>query len=205
MDRERFLEGVAGALRSGPAHAAAALPSAVAGTWSGPTDRDAMVELFVARLAELGGSAIVVSTRTAAQCSIEQMLKAKGGAVVACAPGLSWPGVEGVRTHDARTADFGLSEADWGIAETGSVVLCHRGERGRGYSLIPPAAGFLLPVSRLVPRLGAVLTAVHRDPGGPPACITFISGPSHSGDIGGIMCSGVHGPGEVHVWLIDGE
>ena len=38
-----------------------------------------------------------------------------------------------------------------------------------------------------------------------PACITFMTGVSHSADIASVTCRGVHGPGEVVLWLIDGE
>jgi len=172
-----------------------------------PLDRDALVRLFSERLGELGGAAALVATRAAAQAAIAERLRAHGTTTVACAPSLRWPGIDALWTADARTADYGLSEAEWGIAETGTVVLRHLGEHGRSSSLVPPAAGFLLPVSRLVPRLGPVVQAVHRESTAHelPACLTFISGPSHSGDIAGILVAGVHGPGDVSVWLIADE
>jgi len=164
-----------------------------------------MVRLFGERLRELGGATTLVPSREDAYASIAQSLHAKGLTTVACPPLLGEALMGGLQVRDVREAGFGLSEADWGIAETGTVVLRHEGEHGRGYSLVPPAVGFLLPVSRLVPHLGVVLAAVHEAASGPPACITFVSGPSHSGDIAGIFCAGVHGPGDVHVWLIGDE
>ena len=38
-----------------------------------------------------------------------------------------------------------------------------------------------------------------------PTCVTLVTGPSASADIVGLHTLGVHGPGEVHVWLIDNE
>jgi hypothetical protein len=124
---------------------------------------------------------------------------------IACPPSLVWPAIEERWTADPREADFGLSEAEWGIAASATVVLRHRGEYGRAFSLVPPAVGFLLPVSRLMPRLTPVVAAVHDDADAPPACITFVSGASHSSDIAGISCFGVHGPADVRVWLIEDE
>jgi L-lactate dehydrogenase complex protein LldG len=39
-------------------------------------------------------------------------------------------------------------------------------------------------------------------PGGLPANLTLISGPSKTADIEGILITGVHGPGAVHVILV---
>jgi L-lactate utilization protein LutC len=205
MDRQVFLRRVERAVHSTGAPSDAARPATLAGTWDGPTERDEMVALFIARLAELGGTATVSPDRREALAAVSEALAAAGLRSVACPAGLEWEGIAGIRADDARGADFGLSEAAWGIADTGTVVLRHQGEHGRTYSLVPPAVGFLLPVSRLLPRLGAVLRAVATDPAGPPACITFVSGVSHSGDIAGVTCTGVHGPGQVHVWIIGDE
>jgi L-lactate utilization protein LutC len=43
--------------------------------------------------------------------------------------------------------------------------------------------------------------------GGParPACVTFKTGPSRSMDLGYVSCVGVHGPGDVTVWVIADE
>lgn len=205
MDRDRFLERVAAEVRNGGASSDAPLPAAVTGMRTGPTDRGGMVRLFTERLAELGGTTTLVPTRPAALAAISETLRRATDASVACPPGLRWAGIADIWTDDPRCAEFGLSEADWGIADTGTVVLRHQGERGRGYSLVPPAAGFLLPVSRLVPHLGVVLATIHEEMSPLPACITFISGPSHSGDIAGVTCTGVHGPGQVHVWLVEDE
>jgi L-lactate utilization protein LutC len=182
-----------------------AAPPAASPPGGPPQGRDGLTELFAARLREAGGEAARVPDRRQAQAAVAAMARERGWTAFSCAPSLRWPATDDLWADDPRRADFGLSEAEWGVAETGSVVLRHAGECGRGHSLLPPVVGFLLPASRLVRGVGDVLGFVHDAPDPLPACLTFVTGPSHSGDIAGVMCYGVHGPAEVLVWLIDDE
>lgn len=208
MDRDRFIARVAERLRTGDGSHAVTSTGSPAPRDAPPTPTpDALAALFRDRLAELGGSATLVPTRDAAREAVTAIMASRGWSRLACAPGPRWTQIEDCWTSDPRAADLGLSEAEWGIAETGTVVVRHFGERGRSCSLVPAAAGFLLPLSGLRPTMAPVIAALHEQTltGQLPACVTFISGPSHSGDIGGIFVTGVHGPGDVHVWLIADE
>ena len=214
-DPNRFLQRVSARLRrSTPKGDAAFAPPAasspgLAPSWIAPPlpvprDREGMLRLFADRLLELHGTATLTPTRDVALGEIARMVHDRGEAI-ACPPTLMWKAIDDLWVGDPRAAGFGLSEADWGIAASATVVLFHRREQARGYSLIPPAVGFLLPASRVMPQLGPVLAAIQETADPLPACITFVSGASHSADIAGVPCFGVHGPGEVHVWLIDDE
>jgi hypothetical protein len=212
-DRDRFIRRVSAHLQrsarsSDGAFATPARSPREAPPWSVPAlsvpcDREAILRLFADRLLELHGVATRTPTRDVALGELARLCHDRGEPV-ACPPSLRWEAIDDLWVGDPRAAGFGLSEAEWGIAPTGTVVLLHRREHGRGYSLIPPAVGFLLPASRVAPRLGPVLATMEQA-GALPACVTFISGASHSADIAGVPCFGVHGPGEVHVWLIDDE
>ena len=68
-----------------------------------------------------------------------------------------------------------------------------------------PALGLTLPLSRLVARLGDLLRQLVQNRGPLPACTTMITGLSASADIVDVRTFGVHGPGEVHVWIIENE
>lgn len=199
--------------RAEAAGATAGLPRAAAGSTGAPSgagetiaqDHDALVERFVARLGDADGEGARVSDRGQAQAAIAALARERGWTSLCCAPSLCWSAMDDLWTPDPRCADFGLSEAHWGVAETGTVVLRHGGEQARGHSLLPPVVGFLLPASRVVRQVGEVLTRLHEATDPLPACVTFVTGPSHSGDIAGVMCRGVHGPAEVRVWVIGDE
>lgn len=205
MDRAAFLSGITNDLsrqkrREEPA-AADHLPRSSRLT----AGHGSLIDLFVTRLTAAGGEGHRVATRDEARGALLRMLGAHDGASVVCSPDLSWPGLEASRVSAARDASFGLCEAAHGIAETGSVLLRHGGRSGRTHSLLPAAVGFFLPASRIVASLGRALDSVLDADGGAPACYTLITGVSHSADIACIPVRGVHGPGEVHVWIIGGE
>lgn len=106
--------------------------------------------------------------------------------------------------HDAPreqllAADAGLTMAQMGIAESGTLVLDAGAERARLASLLPPLHVCVLPVQRLIPTLGHALAAL---PAPLPHAITFISGPSRTADIELQLVVGVHGPKELHVVLV---
>ena len=206
-----------------PGVTAAVDPSPAAGSPVEPTatglDRAALVDLFLERLGELGATGAVVATTAAARRDLERLAGERGWRAVAGAPALRWDGAPWRWTDEARDAEAGLCEADWGVARTGGVVVCSGASVRRGTSLLPPVAAFFVPASRLVAGLGDVLCALadratpsSGDAGSaaPPAaalpsCVSVISGPSGTSDIAATHVTGVHGPGEVVVWLLAQE
>jgi L-lactate utilization protein LutC len=96
-------------------------------------------------------------------------------------------------------ADLGVSGVDYLIAETGSMIFRSRPDQPRSLSLLPPIH---IAVARR-DQLLADLFDLFEVCGDPPSCLTVITGPSKTGDIELRLVTGVHGPGEVHVVLLD--
>jgi L-lactate utilization protein LutC len=94
--------------------------------------------------------------------------------------------------------DVGISNAQAGIAETGTLVLDSARERHRLVSLVPPVHIAIINASSIVETLGDALTLLQKDKEISPA-ITFITGPSRTADIELTMAIGVHGPRELYV------
>jgi L-lactate dehydrogenase complex protein LldG len=94
----------------------------------------------------------------------------------------------------------GLTGAQGGLADTGTLALISGPGRGRLASLLPPVHIALLPQSKLYPSLPAFLAA-HPTVTELGSNLVFITGPSRSGDIEMTLSIGVHGPGEIHVIL----
>jgi L-lactate dehydrogenase complex protein LldG len=99
------------------------------------------------------------------------------------------------------TCDAGVTTAQWGIAETGTLVLESARERSRLASLVPPIHVALLSTRCICDSLGDALARV--DPAS--HAITLITGPSRTSDIELTLVVGVHGPQTVHVLLLEEE
>ena len=107
----------------------------------------------------------------------------------------------------ARTAEAeaGIVRADLAIAFTGTLVHRSGGLRLKSVSLLPPVLIAFVERSHVVDILSAALAEMRRwlsEPGGSQG-IQLISGPSRSSDIENELTIGVHGPGRVHVVIID--
>jgi L-lactate dehydrogenase complex protein LldG len=113
-------------------------------------------------------------------------------------------------------AEVGVTGADYGLAESGTLVLWARPARPRSGSLLPPVHVALLREDRilvdlfdLLQRLGACAETPsargeRRRLDVLPTGLVLATGPSRSADIEMSLAVGVHGPGTVHVVLVPG-
>ena len=99
------------------------------------------------------------------------------------------------------TCDAGVTTAQWGIAETGTLVLESARERSRLASLVPPMHVALLSTSRICASLADALARVDVS----SHAVTLITGPSRTSDIELTLVVGVHGPQVVHILLLEEE
>jgi L-lactate dehydrogenase complex protein LldF len=94
----------------------------------------------------------------------------------------------------------GVTGALAGIAETGSLVLVGGEGRPLTTSLLPEIHIAILRVSDLVPTLS---DGLHLPEIRPASSAVIITGPSRTADIEMTLTLGVHGPKELHVFLIE--
>ncbi len=100
-------------------------------------------------------------------------------------------------------ADIGITNVHRLIAETGSVVVATSPGEPRSVSLLPPVHIAIAERSQLLPDLFDLFDLYSPTQSLPPACLTLITGPSKTGDIELRLVTGVHGPGELHVIIVD--
>ncbi len=87
------------------------------------------------------------------------------------------------------------------VAETGSLVCVSGQGRMRSLTLAPPLHVAVVGASQILPDgIDALSASALAD--GWPANVTWITGPSKTADIEGVLVTGVHGPGQVCVVLL---
>lgn len=174
---------------------------------------------FIAVLTKIGGRAERVADLAAAAARVHELLAEANARTVALSDAPELTAIAAALPAALRTlallapdaprdellaADAGLTAAQWGIAETGTLVLTSAHEQNRLASLLPPLHIAVLPCSRLLDTLGDAFAALHGPDGAPVSrTITFVTGPSRTADIELTLVVGVHGPKTLHVLLVD--
>lgn len=92
--------------------------------------------------------------------------------------------------------------ADYGIAETGTLVFLSGPRSPSSWHFRPGCEFALLMRNSIVPRLediAAMVTAGRRM----PATLNLVTGPSRTADIEQTIELGAHGPGDIHILLVE--
>ena len=111
----------------------------------------------------------------------------------------------GYDVHELEACDVGISECDALIAQTGSVLVTNRSAGGRALSILPPHHVVLARRDQLVADLTAAFELLNRKYGDNyPSMISFITGPSRTGDIERILVLGAHGPKQLTILCLQG-
>ncbi len=97
----------------------------------------------------------------------------------------------------------GFTWADWGIAETGTLVMDSTSEDLRLATMFSETHIAVLPKSRIKPDSIALEKDLSTKLIAGPRYIAFISGASRTGDIERVITLGIHGPKELHILLME--
>ncbi len=101
----------------------------------------------------------------------------------------------GYDVNELESCDVGVTGCDALVAQTGSVLVTERSAGGRALSVLPPHHLVLARRNQLVPDLPAAFALLaQKYSANYPSFISFITGPSRTGDIERILVLGAHGP-----------
>ena len=110
---------------------------------------------------------------------------------------------DGYDKHAMEQCDAGISECDALIAQTGTVLVTSRTAGGRALSCLPPHHVVIARREQLVADLPAAFALVKQRHGpNYPSMISFITGPSRTGDIERILVLGAHGPKKLTIFCL---
>jgi L-lactate dehydrogenase complex protein LldG len=189
-----------------------------------------LVERFAAEVDAVGGQAFVVRDADSVPTTLSRLVEEAGATSALCWQhelldqiGLaSFLRARGIARHDHASlaalpadeqrrvmlgCDMGFSSCDCAIAETGTLMVCSRPGQERVASLLPPYYVSIVKRRQIVPDLIDAFSMFQiRNPKSEirnlPSNVTFITGPSKTGDIELQLTTGVHGPGRWRVIVI---
>ncbi|MHB9097626.1 MAG: LutC/YkgG family protein [Syntrophales bacterium] len=98
--------------------------------------------------------------------------------------------------------EAGITGVDFAIAESGTLGLMHDENQARLTSLAPILHIAIVPVERILPVYEPAIERVFSNKEKLPSQFVFITGPSMTGDIQGLLFKGMHGPRKVIVILV---
>lgn len=97
----------------------------------------------------------------------------------------------------------GVTDVAAALAESGSLVYASDDQHGRSLMLVPPVHVAIVRQSDLLADMLDYLRRLNAtSPADLPASQTIITGPSKTADIEGVLITGVHGPGAVHILYV---
>lgn len=103
----------------------------------------------------------------------------------------------------AKSAQIGISEVDYAVAETGSLCQDATEVNKRLVSSLPPIHIALVKKDNILNNfVDSIKLITEAGAKTKPGYYTFISGPSRTSDIERVLTIGVHGPKELHIIFI---
>ncbi len=102
-----------------------------------------------------------------------------------------------------EACEAGITACEAAVAQTGSILVSSRTCGGRALSILPHVHIVICGVEQVAGTLGDAFDLVReRHAGRLPSMLSFITGPSRTGDIERILVLGAHGPKELVVLLV---
>ncbi|HLP77085.1 MAG TPA: lactate utilization protein [Candidatus Paceibacterota bacterium] len=200
-----------------PHHAHTVAPSAQAREWLpsvGETIEE-QIARFAANSAELRTDFRLLSATDSLEIELAKLRDAEGWKKIATHSGelteralkaLNLPVCrtdKGYDVQEMESCDVGISQCDGLVAQTGSVLVTSRSCGGRALSVLPPHHVVLARRDQIVRDLPAAFQFLKQNyADNYPSMISFITGPSRTGDIERILVLGAHGPKKLTIFVV---
>ena len=122
------------------------------------------------------------------------------------AEGLScskWEVTSSFEKQKLEGCDAGITSCEAIVAQLGSILVSSASSGGRSLSILPHVHVVIATTEQIVPDLESCFQDMLATHGKKlPSMLSFITGPSRTGDIERILVLGAHGPKELYVILI---
>lgn len=173
------------------------------------------IQLLADNLAKLRAQLVRVPDLAAATAALADLARSKcwkrvayhaHADISAVAEGLgceTWSVDEGFDKQRLEGCDAGLTACEAIVAQTGSILVSSAGNGGRALSILPHAHVVVARKEQVVGDLTDAFALTRQRHGDRmPSMLSFITGPSRTGDIERILVLGAHGPKELVLILV---
>lgn len=160
-----------------------------------------------ARSERLAATVDAIASDADAPAAVRRYLEAEGAPLSVALPpdptlaALDWTGVETHETLDPNEPTA-VGRAEWGIAETGSLVLLSSPEQPTLNAFLPLRHVVLLPRARIVRHMEDFWSEFRASGRPHPRNINFVTGVSGTADIESKLVRGAHGPRHLHILVV---
>jgi L-lactate dehydrogenase complex protein LldG len=167
-----------------------------------------MFDTFKARAEAVSAEVHRFPTKAGALAFILNFLDSGDSTTAVCAPGTFLDGLDvrhprlsfEVTRERAAAARVGISQVEWAVADTGTLVQDAAPVEQRLVSTLPEIHIALVPSAGLLPDMPSALARIHPSRS---AYISMITGPSRTADIERVLTIGVHGPQRLIIVFVD--
>jgi L-lactate dehydrogenase complex protein LldG len=160
--------------------------------------------VFADEFKAIQGNLICCENREEVALRLAEIADEKGWSQIFCqTTGLGFNSERRITQDNLALCDAAITDCEFLVARTGSIVLSSVQTSGRIVSVFTPIHLVVATTDQLVYDIKhgiAGLTEKYK--GQLPSALFFASGPSRTGDIEKTLVMGVHGPIEVYVFLI---
>jgi L-lactate dehydrogenase complex protein LldG len=207
-----------GSHADGSSHAPAEPPTVHARDWLplvGPTGEE-QIKLFAANCADLKAEFQHLANREELKAALIKIRDTEKWQRVASHDGelarfacqtLALPTLltdKGYDVQELEKCDAAITECDVLVAQTGGVAVTTRSAGGRALSILPPHHVVVARREQLVADLPTAFARLQQKYAPDfPSMISFITGPSRTGDIERILVLGAHGPKKLTILCVD--
>lgn len=173
------------------------------------TEHDGLEIKFAEEFSKLQGKFIFCSSRDELAENLQALVENKEWTHVHC----KTPEIDKMlqpynpaylNVGDMHTLDAAITDCEYLIARTGTIILSAAQPSGRALPVYAPYHIVIAHTHQLVFDLkDGIQKMKEKYPGQLPSMISFATGPSRTADIEKTLVVGVHGPKEVYVFLLD--
>ncbi len=164
--------------------------------------RDSLDLVFAQEFINMQGKFAFCINETEMLQQLEQLITEKKWTKIYCNTD-KWE-AQFSNTINLPGCDASITDCEFLVARTGSIVMSAAQQSGRTISVYAPIHICIAYTNQLVYDVKDALQKIkEKYSNNIPSLITFATGPSRTADIEKTLVTGVHGPKEVYCFLID--